>query len=197
MDTLDRKQPKALIADTDEEFRIVLRKILEESGAVVEAAANGKQAIVLFEGLQPDIVFLQSTLPELDGFSTCERIRKLPNGESVPIILLAELDDGVTAPVAHAVGATECIVKPLDWLLLSCRIILALRTYCGVSDEQEGNAGREKHKSLRQFEWMPENHDEDAELIGVVMRLKEEMGKDVLTGMLYTMLDSVKKTVVS
>lgn len=184
------QHPRALIADSDEEFRIVLRKILEESGAEVEVAANGKQVLILFEGVQPDIVFMQTTLPELDGFSTCEEIRKLPNGKSTPIILLAEMDDGVTAPVADAVGATECIVKPLDWFILSCRIILALRTYCTSKEDQARFANE---KLLRKSVLSSGSEIDDGELMDIIKRLKNEMGHDVLTGLLRTMLESVEK----
>ena len=189
----ESRHPKALIADSDEEFRIVLRKILEESGAIVEAAANGKQALVLFEGVQPDIVFLQTTLPELDGFSTCQEIRKLPCGQTTPVILLADIDDGITAPVADAVGATECIIKPLDWFILSCRIILALRTYCKPKDEQERMRQQQNQYKKAVFSYNDEGEIDDAELMDIIKRLKEEMGQDVLTGLLRTMLESVEK----
>lgn len=187
----DLQQPKALIADSDEEFRIVLRKILEESGAMVEVAANGKQALVLFEGLQPDIVFLQTTLPELDGFSTCQEIRRLPNGATTPVILLADLDDGITGPVADAVGATECIVKPLDWFILGCRIILALRTYCNTKNEHERT--RQQQDQYKKTGLSYNGEIDDVELMDIIKRLKEEMGQDVLTGLLRTMLESVEK----
>lgn len=185
----DFQRPKALVADSDEEFRIVLRKILEESGADVDVAANGKQVLVLFEGVQPDIVFMQTTLPDLDGFSTCQEIRKLPHGQTTPVILLADIDDGISAPVADAVGATECIIKPLDWFILSCRIILALRTYCHTKNTSEHNQqDRYKRAVLSSSSEL-----DDTELMELVKRLKEEMGQDVLTGLLRTMLDSVEK----
>ena len=55
----------------------------------------------------PDIVVLDALMPELDGFATCERLRKMAGGEHVPVLMLTGLDDETSIARAYEAGATD------------------------------------------------------------------------------------------
>jgi len=70
---------RTVIADDHEEFRKILRRILEEKTecVVVGEALNGPQAVQQTETLQPDVVVLDLALPQLNGIEVAKRIRRL------------------------------------------------------------------------------------------------------------------------
>ena len=49
-------------------------------------ADGGGHALELFADNLPDVVVLDALMPEIDGFTTCERLRRLPGGEHVPVL---------------------------------------------------------------------------------------------------------------
>lgn len=70
--------PKILLADNSEEFRVLLRKTLEETGEfrIVGDTGDGEEALALIERERPDIVVMDMILPGLDGMALLQRIPK-------------------------------------------------------------------------------------------------------------------------
>ncbi|OQW33478.1 MAG: hypothetical protein A4E19_03525 [Nitrospira sp. SG-bin1] len=119
--------PLALIVDDDSAFRTLSRLSLEQEDLRVEEASSGQAAIDFVTGTMPDIMILDLQMPGMDGFSTCRRIRQLPRGEFVPILIMTGLDDVDSIARAYDVGATDFIVKPCPGLILCQRICYMLR----------------------------------------------------------------------
>src|SRR5919198_546981 len=82
-----------LLVDDDGVARLLTASALAERGFRVTEAASGVAALELFASEAPDIVVLDALMPDLDGFATCERLRRLPGGEHVPVLMLTGLDD--------------------------------------------------------------------------------------------------------
>ena len=81
----DRSKPVILAVDDDERVRTLCAAALSEEFEVVPAE-NGKQALQLFYQKRPDVVLLDVTMPVMDGWETCRRIRDLadvPDRKSV------------------------------------------------------------------------------------------------------------------
>ena len=70
--------PKILLADNSEEFRLLLRRTLEETGEfqIVGDTGNGDEAWELIQKTKPDIVVMDMILPGLDGMGLLQRIPK-------------------------------------------------------------------------------------------------------------------------
>ena len=85
--------PLALIVDDDAVNRLMARAALESAGWSVEEAENGREALAAFQQLHPDVVLLDIMMPEMDGFAACAALRKLPEGEHTPILIMTGLDD--------------------------------------------------------------------------------------------------------
>ncbi len=101
------KKPLVLVVDDDMSIRILARESMEQAGFEMEEAEDGAQALSAFERLQPDIVLLDISLPDTDGFSVCEAIRKLPGGDTTPVLMITGADDTDSIKRAFVVGATD------------------------------------------------------------------------------------------
>jgi PAS domain S-box-containing protein len=116
------------------------RHVLERDGHKVVEAADGQQALALFEQQQPDLVLLDALMPELDGFETCARLGQLPGGGRVPILMITVLDDGDSVSRAFEVGATDYIIKPIHWTVLRRRVrhlLQARQTELALRESEE------------------------------------------------------------
>lgn len=102
-----------LVVDDAIFMRVVLKKILTEAEfTVVGEAGNGLQAIDMAQLLQPDIVTLDITMPELDGIEAIEKILEVsPNTK---IIMCSAM--GQQSKVVESIkkGAKDFIVKPFE-----------------------------------------------------------------------------------
>lgn len=90
----DAKKPlskslKILIVEDDSTTRIVAQSFLENLGHSVVTAADGRSAIDKFEDLNPDLVFMDISLPGIDGIQTAAQMRQLSSHKSFPIIAMS------------------------------------------------------------------------------------------------------------
>ena len=128
---------RILIVDDDPDIRDLLRTLLERAGYLVDSADDGKAALRQFYATTPDLVILDVTMPELDGWGTLERIRDLSD---VPVLMLtartAELEKvrGLTA------GADDYVPKPFGRQELLARIQALLRRAGGERKTLEAYA---------------------------------------------------------
>lgn len=100
-----------LIVDDDARIRQMMRWALEDEGLVVEAAADGREALDLAAGGAPALVVLDIMLPVLNGFEVAQGLRAR-YGEAVPI--LAVTGDGNAKFKASRVGAYRYVRKPFE-----------------------------------------------------------------------------------
>jgi predicted signal transduction protein with EAL and GGDEF domain/CheY-like chemotaxis protein len=119
---------RVLLVDDDGVARLLTASALAARGWQVIEADGGAQALALFEREAPHVVVLDALMPELDGFDTCERLRRRPGGRHLPILMLTGLDDESSIARAYEAGATDFFVKTTSqWTLLSERLRYMLR----------------------------------------------------------------------
>ena len=118
---------RILIVDDEESIRHALRQVFEYEGHEVMTAADGPEAIGLFQSFGPDVTFLDVKMSGLDGLEVLSRIRKVDPGAYVVMISGHGTID--TAVDATRKGAFDFLEKPLDTdrLLVSLRNVLELR----------------------------------------------------------------------
>lgn len=122
-----RKKDIVLIVDDDPMQRLLISETLEGDQYEVYQAENGQEALQLFKQHNPILVILDVYMPILNGFETCEAIRKLENGQYTAILIATSLEDDQSITRAYDVGATDFITKPINWTILKYRIQYTIR----------------------------------------------------------------------
>ncbi|QVW33880.1 EAL domain-containing protein [Geobacter sulfurreducens] len=123
----DGASATVMIIDDDELVRVLARRAVEQGGFAVIEAGDGVTAIEMFSRLVPDIILLDVVMPGMGGFDVCRRIRRLPGGDRVQILVMTSLDDTGAIDEAYEAGASDFLAKPIDWVLLPRRIRYLLR----------------------------------------------------------------------
>jgi len=118
------KDPLILIIDDEPQILRALKTILTANHFRIAAAVNGEQGMALAVAQPPDVIILDLTLPDIDGFQVCEQIREWSR---VPIIVLSVRDSEKDKVSALDKGADDYLTKPFGIEELLARIRVALR----------------------------------------------------------------------
>lgn len=102
-----------LIVDDAAFMRMVMKDIVKEMGHnVVAEASNGLEAVKLYSQVQPDLVTMDITMPEMDGVAAVRQIKKIdPNAK---IIMCSAMGQQTMVLDAIQAGARDFIVKPIQ-----------------------------------------------------------------------------------
>lgn len=104
---------KILIVDDSPIIHILLRKTLESRGyEVCGDAKNGKEGVEMFKLLTPDLIFMDITMPIMDGIEAAKTIKEL--NPLAPIIMLSAMGDDEIVSQAKEVGVDIFLKKPFD-----------------------------------------------------------------------------------
>ena len=122
-----RHRAKILVSDDDQNVRLLTRQCLEAEGMIVVEAADGLETLDVFVRERPDLVFLDVEMPGMTGLEVCERIRQLPQGETIPIMIVTGSDDRQSIDAGFKAGATQYKTKPVNWSLLGRDVQYMLR----------------------------------------------------------------------
>jgi diguanylate cyclase (GGDEF)-like protein len=118
---------RVLIADDDAILREIASVMLKEAGFSVQTVASGDAAVSACALQMPDIALLDVEMANGDGYQACTNIRFLPGGADLPIVMVTGCDDTQSIDRAYEAGATDFVVKPINWTLLGHRIRYVMR----------------------------------------------------------------------
>jgi PAS domain S-box-containing protein len=125
-------RPMVLVVDDDDTARFLACQALGNAGFSVRDVTDGLQALDALAEHRVDLILLDVDMPNLDGFSTCARIRAMDGCESIPILMVTGLDDTDSIDRAYSAGATDFATKPINWSLLPHRLRYMLRSGTAV-----------------------------------------------------------------
>jgi two-component system response regulator RegX3 len=122
-----------LIVEDEPSFVEALRIGLLREGFVVQVAADGRDALALFDEVSPDLVLLDVMLPGLSGIDVCREIR---TRSQVPIIMVTAKGEEIDTVVGLEVGADDYVTKPyrLRELVARMRSLLRRANWRGDAD---------------------------------------------------------------
>jgi diguanylate cyclase (GGDEF)-like protein len=123
----DKQPPLVLVIEDDRTTRILLRRAMEKEGYRVAESADGKLGLADYTRLQPDIVLLDAVMPVMDGFTCCEQMQMLGDGDSTPVLMITSLDDPQSVDRAFEAGAADYVTKPIHWTVLRQRVRRLIR----------------------------------------------------------------------
>ena len=104
---------KILVVDDAAFMRMMIKDILTKNGfEVVGEAADGVKAVALYQELQPDLVTMDITMPEMDGITALKKIKAV--NPSAKIIMCSAMGQQAMVIDAIQAGARDFIVKPFQ-----------------------------------------------------------------------------------
>ena len=139
------RKPVILAADDNKTNRVILAKMLDFINPDIRFATDGEEAVALFKDVKPDIVFMDISMPKLDGISATKRIRDFENEQGLtatPIIALTAHSSKASGQDLFAEGLDYYLPKPLkrDALLEVVSNALPSVTPNSVNPETEKQA---------------------------------------------------------
>ncbi len=134
-----------LIADEDPSFRRYLALPLAAQGFTIHEAADGAAAWRLAQQSRPWMILADVSLPEVDGFEFCRRVRRDPLLTRRPLLFISGSDDYKDRYRALQAGADEFLSKstPIRELLIRIRLLMTRYSDLETDEAQaDGSAGR-------------------------------------------------------
>jgi len=119
-----KEQPTVLIADDEPQMVGVIAYALQTAGFQVIMAYDGLQALQQIEKHHPDLVILDVTMPGMDGFEVCRRVR---SETTIPVLLLTVRDEQEDVIKGLELGADDYMTKPFSTRELVLRVQAILR----------------------------------------------------------------------
>lgn len=104
--------PTALVVDDNRSMADGLAQILDLLGVQAQVAYGARTGMMLLQKNTPDVIFLDVSMPGVDGFEVMAYFRRLPQLENVPVIIVTSDDQPETAQKAKGTGVLSLIVKP-------------------------------------------------------------------------------------
>jgi DNA-binding response OmpR family regulator len=125
---------RILVVDDDSDIRELVRTLLERAGHDVVEAADGRAGLRELYAAPADLVILDVTMPELDGWATLERIRDV---SGVPVLMLTARADELERVRGLTGGADDYVAKPFGRQELVARVQALLRRSGAQAERSE------------------------------------------------------------
>ncbi len=114
---------RVLIIDDESDFCSLVKTGLEARDEYrVHTAISGKDGLEMARMVRPDVILLDITMPEMDGFKVLERLKKDRNTMSIPVIMLTARDDGEFKQKAARLFDEAYLVKPIEIAVLRATV---------------------------------------------------------------------------
>lgn len=110
--TSDLQDRRILVVEDHPVNQQLVRKTLEDSGADVDIAADGREAVAKAGNNHYDAILMDLNMPGLGGIEATEAIRSSDKGSKVPIIAMTGSTDAETLEACKSVGISDHIIKP-------------------------------------------------------------------------------------
>ena len=107
-------RPRVLLVDDDPRLIHIVSLYLQVQDIEVSTAADGEQALEMLSRGLPDLLISDVMMPVMDGLTLCRRVRALPGGATLPIIVFTALDSDSDLRAARDAGADQVITKPFN-----------------------------------------------------------------------------------
>jgi phosphate regulon transcriptional regulator PhoB len=113
---------KILVVDDESDATELVAFNLRAAGYEVILAEDGVQALQKARAQIPDLIVLDLMLPEMDGLEVCKQLRKQPNTQAIPIIMLTAKASEIDRVLGLELGADDYVTKPFSPRELVLRI---------------------------------------------------------------------------
>jgi CheY-like chemotaxis protein len=109
------KLPKILLADDNEDIRVMLERLLKSLSLDVIMAEDGEQAVTLAQQEVPDLIFMDLMMPRLSGLEAARKIHEIPALHGIPIVAISAFrHPEIEAPASGTFQWHAYLSKPFD-----------------------------------------------------------------------------------
>jgi diguanylate cyclase (GGDEF)-like protein len=120
---------EVLVVDDIPNNLAVLVGILRARGYQARVANTGRGALASVAARPPELILLDITMPDLDGYEVCRALKANPDSADIPVLFISALDDALDKVKAFQVGAADYIPKPFQADEVLARIETHLKTH--------------------------------------------------------------------
>jgi two-component system, cell cycle response regulator DivK len=134
------KKPHILIVDDFEDSREMYGVVLSEEGFQVDSAADGREGLDKAARLSPDVILMDLSLPDIDGWEAIRRLKQGEQTKHIPVVLLTAYD----LPPTPVAGCDGVLIKPCrpDKMVAEIRRLLGPASRPGASKSVSDAAAR-------------------------------------------------------
>jgi len=135
-----QRRMRVLAAEDNRTNQLVFQKMVKGAEIEIAFANNGREAVELFQSFRPDMIFMDISMPEMDGKEAAHAIRRLEGGRShVPIVALTAHAMEGDATAILAAGIDRYLTKPLR----KVAILQAIVEFCPPETQPVQREGEE------------------------------------------------------
>ena len=125
---------KVLVVDDEKPISDIIKFNLTKEGYDVVTAADGREALDMYNDENPDLVLLDQMLPEVDGI---EVLRQIRSKSDIPVIMVTAKDSEIDKVLGLEMGADDYVTKPFSNRELVARVKANLRSRKSVAQSTE------------------------------------------------------------
>lgn len=150
---------RILIVDDVEVNRMILEEIIEGMGYIPVLADSGEDALKKIEESLPQLVLTDISMPGIDGYELCRRLKNNDRTRGIPIIFISAFDNPEDILEGFSLGGEDYITKPFISEVVQARVGVRLRLYEANRELQETNRLLQAsvNEQLRQMETEKKN----------------------------------------
>lgn len=180
----NRKTPLVLIVDDSPENLKYISNIVNGMLFDYAMATNGFQLFEFLESEKPDLILLDVSMPEMDGYTICEELKRRAESRDIPVVFITGKTEIEELVKGFTVGGIDYITKPFNSIILKVKI----RTY--IELKQSRDELKEHIIKLQDINVKLHHEKEHSEFLAnrdpltgtfnrryIVDRLKEEQGR--------------------
>jgi putative two-component system response regulator len=122
---------RILIVDDEAGVVDVMGAILANNGFTVDSAPDGIEGLAKAKELSPDLILLDISMPKMDGFEMCRRLKNGDGTKGIPVVMFTSFNDRESRLGALKAGANDFLGKPVDSTELVVRVnnLLKVKKY--------------------------------------------------------------------
>lgn len=117
---------KILVIEDNKDFQFLIQTALSGDYKVV-CSDNGRQGVELAQEVKPDLIILDISLGEMDGFEVCHLLKNNKETSQIPIIFLSSRNDTHSKVMGFDLGAEDFLEKPFEASELKARVRVRLK----------------------------------------------------------------------
>lgn len=121
------RQPEIMVIDDVPENLQLLSGMLTVEGYKVRPVLSGRQALTMADAYPPDLILLDITMPDMDGYEVCAQLKSMSTLREIPVIFISGLAEMTDKISAFEAGGVDYITKPFKIKEVQARVDTHLR----------------------------------------------------------------------